>query len=97
MAHFDEARKDAHLAEEDPDLWKYLVSIIEPLLFWRKASEKESEPPRYVGVVESLPSRFDDFLLRFEKVIKGFILFVDITRNFYYFLIQVGKTGQQQE
>lgn len=68
MEHYNLTRGDENLKKEDPRLFNYVMSKIKPLIFWKKDKKIEDEKHVYLNIIEGLPSRFDDFLIRYTKV-----------------------------
>ena len=68
---YELARLDQDLNNQDIEMVSYLKSIIEKA-FNCTITNDCSESTIYKESLETLPKRFDEFLLRFEKVIVDF-------------------------
>ena len=63
------ACNDATLKNEDPELFSYLVTLFTSVFFFFRSKRDEEQTPTYFDVTDSLPNKFDEILVKLEKVI----------------------------
>ena len=78
LEYFNLARNDHDLDRGDPELFKYLKSILSPLLLFSKT--KKSDEPVYYVFWETLPMTFDSYISRIHTVINFFSI------KYYFFM-----------
>jgi polycystin 1L2 len=76
--HYNLTKQDENLYAQDPGLFNYIFSALKPLMFWRKESPKITNPV-YLEIIDGLPSRFDDIMIRFNRVSFLFLKTIKIT------------------
>jgi len=65
--HYNLTKEEENLYVQDPGLFNYLSSALKSVMFWRKESLIITNPV-YLEIIDGLPSRFDDIMMRFNKV-----------------------------
>jgi hypothetical protein len=73
------ACNDLTLANEDPELFSYLMTLATSVFFCFRSKNDEDQMPAYFYVTDSLPNKFDEILLKMEKVIT-----YQMMMNFYF-------------